>query len=59
MLTTCSRCRRRDYCENCTKQEDCYWLKAIPPEGGGGCPVNHSSAGITRTAERLKQKIGN
>lgn len=34
MLTTCSRCRRRDYCENCTKQEDCYWLKAIPPEGG-------------------------
>lgn len=26
--------RRRDYCENCTKQEDCYWLKAIPPEGG-------------------------
>ena len=26
MLTTCSRCRRRDYCENCTKQEDCYWL---------------------------------
>lgn len=34
MLATCSRCRRRDYCENCTKQEDCYWLKAIPPEGG-------------------------
>lgn len=43
MLTTCSRCRRRDYCENCTKQEDCYWLKAIPPEGGvvikPYCPV--------------------
>ena len=34
MLTTCSRCRRRDYCENCTKQEDCYWLKVIPPEEG-------------------------
>ena len=59
MLTTCSRCRRREYCENCTKQEDCYWLKAILPEGGGGCPVNHLSADITRTAARLKWKIGN
>lgn len=33
MLSTCEICRRRDYCDNCAMAEDCYWLKAIPPEG--------------------------
>ena len=34
MLSTCEICRRRDYCDNCAMAEDCYWIKAIPPEGG-------------------------
>lgn len=34
MLSTCEICRRRGYCDNCAMAEDCYWIKAIPPEGG-------------------------
>lgn len=34
MLSTCDICQKRDYCDNCLKKEDCYWLKACPPEGG-------------------------
>ena len=34
MLSTCKICRRREYCDSCAMAEDCYWLKAIPPEGG-------------------------
>ena len=34
MLSTCDRCKRRDFCENCALQADCYWIKTIPPEGG-------------------------
>lgn len=34
MLSTCDRCKRRDFCDSCALQDDCYWIKAIPPEGG-------------------------
>lgn len=34
MLSTCEICRRREYCDSCAMAEDCYWLRAIPPEGG-------------------------
>lgn len=34
MLSTCKICRRRNYCDNCAMAEDCYWIKAIPPDGG-------------------------
>lgn len=34
MLTTCDKCRRRDYCDNCADKDSCYWMRVIPPEGG-------------------------
>ena len=34
MLSTCEICRRREYCDSCAMAEDCYWLRAIPTEGG-------------------------
>ena len=51
MLSTCEICRRREYCDNCAMAEDCYWLRAIPPEGGGACPVNPTSANFMTSAE--------
>ena len=33
MLSTCDRCKRRDFCDNCALQADCYWIKTIPPGG--------------------------
>ena len=57
MLSTCDRCKRRDFCENCALQADCYWIKAIPPEGGGGCPVSRISVSIMMSAARLRRLI--
>lgn len=34
MLKTCDICRRREYCDSCALAEDCYWLRAVPCEGG-------------------------
>lgn len=48
MLTTCDKCRRRDYCDNCADKDSCYWMRVIPPEGGGGSLANRSVAHTIR-----------
>lgn len=58
MLSTCEICRRRDYCDNCAMAEDCYWLKAIPPEGGGEYPVNRLSVSTMASAVKPRLWIG-
>lgn len=30
-LSTCNRCRIRDYCSACKRKNDCAWLAACPP----------------------------
>lgn len=34
MLSTCEICHRRDYCDNFALTDECYWINAIPPQGG-------------------------
>ena len=55
MLSTCEICHRRDYCDNCALYDECYWINAIPPQGGGDAyPVNRLSVSTMMSAAKSR-----